>query len=174
MTDAAVSNAYQRFGPRLRDYAIRMIRDRDRAEDVVQETFLRLCREDVHALEPRLAEWLFTVCRNCALDQLRKEKHMYPKNGHESQVQEIAGDAAPPLSFESDASGLLKIIAMLPENQREVIYLKFQNDLSYEDISKITGHSRSNVGFLIHAGMKQLREIHIQSSNPSEKQHVPI
>ena len=45
----------------------------------------------------------------------------------------------------------------LPTNQREVIRLKFQNGFSYQEISRISGHSVSNVGYLIHAGMKTLR-----------------
>ena len=45
----------------------------------------------------------------------------------------------------------------LPANQQEVIRLKFQNDLSYREISRITKLSESNVGFLIHTGLKTLR-----------------
>ena len=44
-----------------------------------------------------------------------------------------------------------------PRNQREVIRLKFQNGFSYQEISRISGHSVSNVGYLIHAGIKALR-----------------
>jgi len=52
---------------------------------------------------------------------------------------------------------LLSELARLPENQKEVLTLKFQQGLSYREISQITGHSVSNVGFLIHAGMLALR-----------------
>jgi DNA-directed RNA polymerase specialized sigma24 family protein len=45
----------------------------------------------------------------------------------------------------------------LPPSQREVIRLKFQNGFSYKEISRISGHSVSNVGYLIHAGIKALR-----------------
>ena len=52
---------------------------------------------------------------------------------------------------------VLKFVDRLPENQREVIRLKFQSDLSYKEISDITDLSVSNVGFLIHTGIKRLR-----------------
>ena len=52
---------------------------------------------------------------------------------------------------------VLKFVERLPENQREVIRLKFQSDLSYKEISEITDLSVSNVGFLIHTGIKRLR-----------------
>ena len=52
---------------------------------------------------------------------------------------------------------MLALLDTLPPNQREVIRLKFQNGFSYQEISRISGHSVSNVGYLIHAGIKTLR-----------------
>src|SRR5881628_2699146 len=59
-------------GPLLR-YATRITGDLDRARDIVQDTFLRLCRERPERLNSHLAQWLFTVCRNRALDVAKKE-----------------------------------------------------------------------------------------------------
>ena len=53
----------------------------------------------------------------------------------------------------------IALLDRLPETQQEVIRLKFQNDLSYREIADITGHSVSNVGFLLHTGIKRLREL---------------
>ena len=53
---------------------------------------------------------------------------------------------------------VLDLLSTLPKNQREVIRLKFQNELSYREISEVTGLSPSNVGFLIHRGLRLLRE----------------
>jgi RNA polymerase sigma factor (sigma-70 family) len=52
----------------------------------------------------------------------------------------------------------LKVLNTLPANQQEVLRLKFQGDLSYLEISQITNLSVSNVGFLIHTGLKTIRE----------------
>src|SRR3979409_1651602 len=57
-------------------YAAGLLGAPEAARDVVQETFLRLCVQDRAEIESRLAEWLFTVCRNRALDVLRKERRM--------------------------------------------------------------------------------------------------
>ncbi len=67
--------------------------------------------------------------------------------------------AAPPevLEQREDASRVLRMLDDLPPNQREVIRLKFQNGFSYKEISRISGHSVSNVGFLIHTGLKTIR-----------------
>ena len=53
---------------------------------------------------------------------------------------------------------ILQIIETLPKNQREVIYLKFQCDLSYKEISSVTNLSVSNVGFLIHTAVRAIRK----------------
>ena len=53
---------------------------------------------------------------------------------------------------------ILSMIDTLPTNQRELMYLKFHEGFTYKEISKLTGLSISNVGFLIHTGMHTIRE----------------
>ena len=55
------------------------------------------------------------------------------------------------------AGHVLQLLSQLPENQQEVIRLKFQQGLSYKEISSVTGLTVTNVGFLIHTGIKRLR-----------------
>lgn len=62
----------RRFEPPRLQYATRILGDRDRARDVVQETFVELRRRRRAQLEHAPAEWLFTVCRNRALSILPK------------------------------------------------------------------------------------------------------
>ena len=165
---AWVRDALERYEGPLTLYASRLIRDADAARDVVQETFLRLCSQERTAIEPRLAEWLFTVCRNRALDVLRKERRM--NHLTEEQVQRCVSDAPGPaetIERRELAGKALDLLDRLPTNQREVIRLKFQNGFSYQEISRISGHSVSNVGYLIHTGMKTLRG-HLFDGQPIE------
>ncbi|MFO0908556.1 MAG: sigma-70 family RNA polymerase sigma factor [Isosphaeraceae bacterium] len=153
-----VRAAVVRYEKPLTLYAARLLGDADAARDVVQETFLRLCSQDRDTVDPHLAEWLFTVCRNRALDVLRKESRMTHLS--EEQVHRcLSPDPGPTDVVERrDLAGrVLTLLDSLPNNQREVIRLKFQNGFSYQEISRISGHSVSNVGYLIHAGMKTLR-----------------
>ena len=55
------------------------------------------------------------------------------------------------------AGGIFRMLNGLPKNQREVVYLKFQCDLSYKEISEITKLSMGNVGFLMHTALKTIR-----------------
>jgi RNA polymerase sigma-70 factor (ECF subfamily) len=57
-------------------YAARLLSDNDRARDVAQDTFLQLCRQPRSEVETSLRAWLFTVCRNRAMDVRKKESRM--------------------------------------------------------------------------------------------------
>ena len=139
-------------------YARRILGDDDEARDVVQDAFLRLCRQPRGDVENHLTEWLFTVVRNCAIDHLRKERPMDSIADH--HIEEVATATAPSARLEAQeaSSGLLGALASLPRNQQDCIRLKFQQDLSYRQISGVTGLSETNVGYLIHIGIKTLRE----------------
>ena len=65
---------------------------------------------------------------------------------------------APDLDQRRAVSQILQVVETLPKNQREVIYLKFQSDLSYKEISEVTKLSVSNVGFLIHSAVRAIRK----------------
>jgi RNA polymerase sigma factor (sigma-70 family) len=154
-----VRSVVDRFeGPLVR-YARRITGDVDRARDVVQETFMRLCAEERSSVEGHIAQWLFTVCRNRAVDVRRKETRMSPLTKDQMARCE-SKDAAPSAGLEKQEamSQILRVLDSIPENQQEVIRLKFQNGFSYREISGVTGLSVTNVGFLIHTGLKSIRQ----------------
>ena len=164
----------RRFEIPLLQFATRITGDRERARDVVQETFMKYQRNGTahqpshgsgEAGEPEPAAWLFTVCRNGALNVCRKEKRMMFLD--EASIESREGEQ--PMPFErieqEEATGfLMRIIATLPPRQQEVLQLKFQNDLSYQQIAEITKTTANNVGVLIHTALKTLRQKHAQAS----------
>ena len=154
-----VRSALERHENSLLRYAASITGDVERARDVVQDTFVRLCAEDPAELDGKLAEWLFTVCRNRALDVQRKEKRMTPLTEIDLETRE-SGEPSPAAVAEKreTTDRALQFLDALPPNQREVIRLKFQSGLSYQEISRVTQLSVTNVGFLIHTGIKTLRQ----------------
>jgi len=140
-------------------YAARVTGDVHAARDVVQEAFLRLCGEDEARVGPHVKAWLYTVCRRLALDGLRKERRMDPA-GDAALATRAGTETGPAERAETrdEASRVLRLMADLPPNQREVIDLKFRHGLMYREIAEATGLSAGNVGFLIHTGLKTLRE----------------
>lgn len=153
-----VERAVSEYESPLIGYARTIVHDLDRARDVVQDTFIRLYQQDASKVRDGLKPWLFTVCRNRALDVLRKEKRLVAVDD-EILAAEDSG-VAPPNQIAADHERVALVkgyIARLPENQATVILLKFEKGYSYQEISDATGLTSGNVGFLIHTGMKRLR-----------------
>lgn len=140
-------------------YAQGFVHDWERARDVVQDTFIRLCQQDMQKVRDGVKTWLFTVCRNRALDVLRKDSRLVELS--EEKLLKIPAEivsAADQMKTDELYAQLHGYIQRLTPNQREVVLLKFQQGLSYEEISKVTGLSSGNVGFLLHNALKRLRE----------------
>jgi RNA polymerase sigma factor (sigma-70 family) len=133
--------------------------DVERAREVVQDALLKLYLTDPQKVRDSLKAWLFTVCRNRALDVLRKEQRLDVGN------EDALGNA---VSFDPDPSEnavshelyerIWDLVEKLRPNQKEVIRLKFMHDCSYQQIADITGLSVGNVGFIMHMAIKKLRE----------------
>ena len=158
MEDASKSRwieaALKQHEAKLIRYATHILADIERAREIVQETFLRLCKEKPESVDGHLPQWLFTVCRNLAFDVRKKENRMTP-------LTEGIGADVPPardaFDHRENMSMVLRVLETLPKNQREVVHLKFHCDFSYREISDVTGLTVSNVGFLIHTAIKSIR-----------------
>ncbi|MDQ2867130.1 MAG: sigma-70 family RNA polymerase sigma factor [Verrucomicrobiota bacterium] len=148
----------RRFEKPLVAYAARILGDRDRARDVVQDTFVHLERRLRAEREAVPTSWLFTVCRNRALNICRKDRRLAFLDEAILETQPSASHG-PAEQLEEKELGkfLMRIIATLPPRQQEALQLRFQNDLSYQEIGEITQSTANNVGVLIHTALKNLR-----------------
>lgn len=166
MTEAQpnVEEILRRYEVPLLQYTARITGNNERARDVVQEAFIKFQRNGTVAPE-KTATWLFTVCRNGALNVCRKERRIMFLD---EEIIESQRDEQP-MPFERmeqrEARGFLaKILATLPARQQEVLQLKFQNNLSYQEIAEITRTTANSVGVLIHTALKTLRQKYGQAS----------
>lgn len=150
--------AIDQYQGRLIAFAARITGDLESGRDVVQDTFLRLCREDLDGIADHIAPWLFRVCRNRALDVRKKEGPLKPFDETENLMRTPEADDQHLRLETSDATRrVLAAVAELPAAQQEVLRLRFQEELSYKEISAVTRHSVSNVGVLIHNAIRQVR-----------------
>jgi RNA polymerase sigma-70 factor (ECF subfamily) len=161
-----------RYERTLVRYACSIAGDLDSARDVVQETFIKLARGEMRdaegrgrngsdgkeASESHLEAWLFTVTRNGALDHVRKHSRIIPMTLPDDRPCAGPGPSAT-LEQRENADSIFHLLDALSPNQREVIRLKFQNDLSYREIADVTKLSVTNIGFLLHTGLKKLRAL---------------
>jgi len=145
----------------LLGYALRLTGDREVAEDVVQEAFMKLHAQFESVQTPR--RWLYRTVHNLALNQRRqgaKIVALHPGADNECATEDHTPDPAP-LPDEQiirlEGIGLVRIcLATLEPRTRELIRLKFNEELSYQEISARTGLSIGNVGYLLHHALKTI------------------
>lgn len=152
-----ITLAIERFEKPLISYAKQITGDLDSARDAVQEAFLRLSRQDLEKLEPRLAPWLYFVCRNCAMDYRRKNGRYRELLEEEDLPLEMCPRQT--LVDEEDKQQLAALVAGLTARQRELLKLKFEADLTYKEMAEVMKMSISNIGVQLHETIKTLRKL---------------
>ena len=167
-SDAWIRKALSDFESDLMRYASGLLAgDINRARDLVQECYLRLCKQDRRQVEGHIGEWLFRVCRNGALDIQRKENRM---TNLDEEARATPSPASPPESALEQADELELVMGALnslPPKQQEALRLKFQYGHTYKEIARITEETVGTVGWLIHEGLGALRlrlKVHDQAN----------
>ena len=147
----------------LLSYALKLLKDMALAEDMVQEAFLRLHAQFQEVREPR--RWLYRTVHNLALNHQRNTRKIVPLNPSVEDGDSLALDPADPAPLpdeqiaRQEGLGLVRLsLETLDERSRELVRLKFDEDLSYKEISERTKLSISNVGYLLHHALKDLAE----------------
>ncbi|HYC76101.1 MAG TPA: RNA polymerase sigma factor, partial [Planctomycetota bacterium] len=156
--EARSAEAVARFEAPLVRYVTRLLGDPEEARDVVQETFLKLVRAPAADTEGRMAEWLYTVARNRAVDVKRKRRRvegLAPERA--AAAPDPARSPAEAAEMRDEASVAAAALAALPENQQEALRLKLQHGLAYKEIASVMGVSATYVGWLLHVGLKAIR-----------------
>ncbi len=149
---AALFNRHKDYAMRL---AIRFSGDHEVAADVVQETFIYLLRKlPTLTLTAKLTTYLYPIVKNVAFTARRKERPTLRLVGQEDD--EGPGSAKPP---ERPTVGAFEaVVNRLPEHQREVLLLRFVDDMSMEEISTAAGIPVGTVKSRLHLAIKALRE----------------
>jgi RNA polymerase sigma factor (sigma-70 family) len=147
---------YDRFAPRMYRTALRMLRSREDAEDVVQDVFLAVARSherlaEVHDLTAYLFAALHRAVGRCALRRARAIR-VSPTAAGEAIVA-----AEPIASDSSDWDRLQKAIHALPDEQREVITLRIDGELTFAQIAQVMGGSISTAASRYHYALNKLR-----------------
>jgi RNA polymerase sigma-70 factor (ECF subfamily) len=145
----------------LLSYALRLAGQLSVAEDLVQEAFMRLHAQFDDVREPR--RWLYRTVHNLALNYRRKDSKIVPlvqPNGDDAPAAAEPADPQP-LPDEQIARlegiGLVRLsLETLDKRSRELVRLKFNDGLSYKEISAKTGLTTGNVGYLLHHALKAI------------------
>lgn len=148
--------------------AYRMIGNRHEAEDVVQETFLRVYKNlDRYDEFQKFSTWIYRIGTNLCIDRLRKRKPTYSLDANISDGEGIDGYAMLPGDDNSPEEELLlsetqlqvrEAINSLPDKYKSVVILRYLHDLSLQEISEILHMPVTTVKTRVHRGREFLRK----------------
>jgi RNA polymerase sigma-70 factor (ECF subfamily) len=155
----------EQYQHRLLRYLVYLTGNLERAEDIFQETWVRVLeRGDQYNGKARFDTWLFAIARHLVIDTLRKkttlslESFTDPQNG----AIPVEFPSAEPTPFENTAlkqlgNRIVAALSSLDVLQREVVMLRFQEELSLEEIAQVTEAPLSTVKSRLYRGLEALR-----------------
>lgn len=125
--------------------------DKKSAQDITQETFLRFFRQDLSLGSSKELPYLYTIAKNLCVDSFRKKTTESLENITEEITYDPTEDWISNLTLKS-------VISKLPQEEQELIFLRYVNEISITVICKVTGFSRFAVYRRLSKALKWLKE----------------
>jgi RNA polymerase sigma-70 factor (ECF subfamily) len=172
---AALIALYDRFAPTMLGLALRIVRSRSEAEDIVQDAFVRAWREAPSFDRARgsAATWLATLTRNRAIDLLRAKGRKLKHDAALSVEAERAGssDESPEahVARGQRARAVREAIAKLSSDQRQALELAYFGGLSHSEIAEVLEQPLGTVKTRLLTAAKKLREALAAHGEPDER-----
>lgn len=147
---SAISTLIDKYNRRVRDYLRMMVKDNDVADDIAQETFIKVVQvidEGRYVDNGKFASWVLRIAHNRALDYFRAQKNNnsvsessagYNVLGTMRYAEKNVEDMI--ISEQTDAS-IRALVELLPNEQKEVVMMRYYSDLSFKEIAEQTGVS---------------------------------
>ena len=158
----------------LFNFILRFVRDTAQAEDVTQETFLRLVKgADAYERQAKFTTWLYTIARNLCVDASRRGKHRRaasldaPITSHGDEdgsatLLDLVADGGAAVDRQAQsrelAVRLRQAIEALPDEQREIFLLREVADLQFNEIANVVGCPENTVKSRMRYALEKLRE----------------
>jgi RNA polymerase sigma-70 factor (ECF subfamily) len=151
---SAAERLVERYQQPLRYFLIRLLDSRERAEEVLQEVWMAVFRR-IRRLRSNQAfsPWVYRIARNRAYDMIRKTRRVEP------MPEELPGPSDDDEEFTAeDAAAVHECIGELATPHREVLLLRFLEEMSYEQIANVTSCSVGTVKSRLHHAKLLLRQ----------------
>ena len=160
---AGFTKAYDEYADAIFRHCYFRLSDRERAKELMQETFIRTWDYMLKRNEriENLRAFLYKTANNLVIDEYRKARgnqslETMEENGFQPGSNESVTDE---VNVKLDSERVLKVIKEVDIKYRQAVIMRYIDDLSPKEMAKITGESQNNISVRINRGIKQLREI---------------
>lgn len=163
---SAMSLLYDRYSRPVYSFAYRMVGDRDHAEDVMQEVFLRAWRRSARFSDTRgsLISWLLSITHNMAIDELRKRQRR-PQKAESSEpdlMLEVLQDNEVPVEDQAVSTEynrmVREILHEIPDNQREVLELGYFRGMTQREIAEYLNTPLGTIKTRMRLALRKLQD----------------
>lgn len=164
----AFDELLNRHKERLYSYIFFIVRSRDVADDIFQETFVKAIvtlQQGRYNSDGKFSAWLTRIAHNLVIDQFRQERNENLISNDESDIDLFNNSAYSEGTVEARMvnaqvlKDVRRLVNCLPDNQREVIYMRFYQSLSFKDIAAITGVSINTALGRVRYAVMNLRRL---------------
>jgi len=157
---AAFETLMGQYYRRILNFIYRYLGNKERAEDLTQEVFIKVYHEQNHYRPTaQFRTWLYTIAKNLSFNELKRHHHK-SVSLDQFQTLDVEDQTAHPdkiLADEEMANVVKKVISELPENQRMALILRRYDNFSYEEIAETMGLSSQAVKSLLNRAKDNLR-----------------
>jgi RNA polymerase sigma-70 factor (ECF subfamily) len=151
----AVEQLFRAHGRGVGNYVFARIGDLEQAEEITSRVFLKVA-DNIGRLRGELAPWLWAIVKNELARHFRDGRRFEPVSDALPSHEEAPDDQ---MARKQAREKLRAALAHLPEEQQQIVFLKFFENLGNQEIAKVTGLTPSNVGVTVHRTLKQLRAL---------------
>ncbi|MEQ8364584.1 MAG: sigma-70 family RNA polymerase sigma factor [Cyclobacteriaceae bacterium] len=154
---------YARFNKRIFNFLARMTFDREQAEDLTQNVFLRLLKYRKSYKEgSRFQSWIYQMARNAFSDYYQAHKNKYSQFVDVQQIGNKASSAQEDMEQNEKEELLKRSMALLSEDQRELLILTRYQHMKYEEVAQVMDTTVANIKVKVHRAIAKLREHYFQ------------
>ena len=158
--ETALAELYDRFGRIAYGLALRVVRDRNLAEDAVQEAFLALWRTAARFIPERAkaSTWILTIVHRRAIDVVRREQRRRTEQAEEAvEAQDEAASDVVWLRMERER--VQAALRALPDQQREALELAYYGGFTQSELAERLGEPLGTIKSRMFTGLNRLREL---------------
>ena len=168
--DKAFDELLARYQGKLYNYILFAVRNQELSEDIFQETFVKAIvtiQQGRYTADGRFGAWITRIAHNLVIDSFRTERNENTISNDECEVDLLNNidlcDDNVEMQMVNDQTlaDVRRLVDALPHNQREVVYMRYYQDLSFKEIAEITGVSiNTALGRMRYAllGMRRMAE----------------